>query len=103
MTSEMHEPADARTSEAPREPAAYPHKASFYQSKADTERMRAAYLNTKGATGYGSLSEFICAAINEKVAGLEETHNEGHPWEPLVAGRIPRGKPVSLAADDADA
>ncbi|MDF2049581.1 hypothetical protein [Arthrobacter sp. Cr_A7] len=72
----------------------YPNKASWYQDEADTKRMRAAFYATKDTLGYASLSEFINAAVNEKVAGLEAAYNDGQPWQPLDAGEIPQGKPA---------
>lgn len=74
----------------------YRRKTSFYQEQAAADRMRAAFLNTKQATGFSSLSEFINAAVDEKVAGLEQEHNDGHTWSPLGPGEIPQGKPVGL-------
>lgn len=72
----------------------YRQKTSFYQERASGDRMRAAFLNTQPVTGFSSLSEFINAAVDEKVAGLEQEHHDGHPWSPLGAGEIPQGKPV---------
>ena len=69
-------------------------KTSFYQVEGDGNRMRAAYLNTQLQTGYSSLSEFINAAIDEKVSALESTYNDGNPWKPLTTGAIPTGKPL---------
>lgn len=69
-------------------------KTSFYQAEDDANRMRAAYLNTQLQTGYSSLSEFINAAIDEKVGTLETTYNNGSPWKPLTTGAIPTGKPL---------
>lgn len=51
---------------------ATPKKTSFYQLEEDADRMRAAYLNTQLNTRYRSLSEFINAAIDEKVSALEK-------------------------------
>lgn len=84
---------------APVEPAARPAKAapkktSFYQQEEDADRMRAAYLNTQLNTRYRSLSEFINAAIDEKVSALEQTYNGGQEWPPLAAREIPQGKPL---------
>lgn len=69
-------------------------KTSFYQGEDDANRMRAAYLNTQLQTGYSSLSEFINAAIDEKISTLETTYNNGNPWKPLTTGTIPTGKPL---------
>lgn len=69
-------------------------KTSFYQLEEDADRMRAAYLNTQMHTRYRSLSEFINAAIDEKVGALEKTYNGGEEWPPLAAREIPQGKPL---------
>lgn len=69
-------------------------KTSFYQLEEDADRMRAAYLNTQMYTRYRSLSEFINAAIDEKVDALEKTYNGGEEWPPLAAREIPQGKPL---------
>lgn len=71
-----------------------PKKTSFYQREDDADRMRAAYMNTQMHTGHRSLSEFINAAIDEKVSALEQTHNKGKEWPPLAAREIPQGKPL---------
>lgn len=71
-----------------------PKKTSFYQREDDADRMRAAYLNTQMHTGHRSLSEFINAAIDEKVSALEQAYNRGKEWPPLAAREIPQGKPL---------
>lgn len=76
----------------------YPRKTSFYQPDQAADRMRGAFLNTVPMTGYSSLSEFINAAVAEKVAGLEHSYNGGQPWQPVAAGEIPQGKPRSVSA-----
>ena len=73
---------------------AAPKKTSFYQLEEDADRMRAAYMNTQMHTRYRSLSEFINAAIDEKVGALEKTYNGGEEWPPLAAREIPQGKPL---------
>lgn len=94
MASEMADWPEPNESSARKPKVRYPHKTSFYQAKASADRMRAAFLNTGAHTGFNSLSDFINAAIEDKIAGLEQAHNEGRPWQPLGAGEIPRGKPV---------
>lgn len=39
------------------------------------------------------MSEFINAAVAEKIASLEQSYNAGRPWQPLAAREIPPGKP----------
>ncbi len=78
--------------------AQYPHKTSFYQQEDDAKRMRAVFLNTRLETGFNSLSDFINAAVDEKILELEKVHNEGWPWQPLGARQIPQGKPAGLPA-----
>lgn len=84
----------AKPAKADRPAKAAPKKTSFYQLEEDADRMRAAYLNTQLHTRYRSLSEFINAAIDEKVSALEKTYNGGQEWPPLAAREIPQGKPL---------
>ena len=78
---------------AARPAKATPKKTSFYQQEEGADRMRAAYLNTQLHTRYRSLSEFINAAIDEKVSALEKTYNGGQEWPPLAAREIPKASP----------
>ncbi|WP_422759342.1 ParB family protein [Paenarthrobacter sp. C1] len=87
-------PAPVEPVKAARPAKATPKKTSFYQLEEDADRMRAAYLNTQMHTRYRSLSEFINAAIDEKVSALEQTYNGGEEWPPLAAREIPQGKPL---------
>lgn len=87
-------PAPTEHAKAARPAKAAPKKTSFYQLEEDADRMRAAYLNTQLQTRYRSLSEFINAAIDEKVSALEKTYNGGQEWPPLAAREIPQGKPL---------
>lgn len=89
------QPSPAASTPAPAPQAKVtPKKTSFYQHEENASRMRAAYLNTQLHTGYRSLSEFINAAIDEKVSSLELTYNDGNHWPPLGAREIPQGKPL---------
>ncbi|MFE4082823.1 hypothetical protein [Paenarthrobacter sp. YIM B13468] len=83
-----------KPAKADRPAKAAPKKTSFYQMEEDADRMRAAYLNTQLHTRYRSLSEFINAAIDEKVSALEQAYNGGQEWPPLAAREIPQGKPL---------
>jgi hypothetical protein len=76
----------------------YRHKTSFYQDEADAKRMRAVFSNTRRETGYTSLSDFINAAVDEKIAALEQAFNAGQQWAPLGAREIPQGKPAGRSA-----
>lgn len=87
-------PAPVELAKAARPAKVTPKKTSFYQLEEDADRMRAAYLNTQLHTRYRSLSEFINAAIDEKVSALEKTYNGGQEWPPLAAREIPQGKPL---------
>lgn len=100
MVSELPNPAGDEPLPARRRKARYPHKTSFYQQEDDAKRMRAVFLNTRLETGFNSLSDFINAAVDEKVLELEKVHNEGWPWQPLGARQIPQGKPAGLPAPD---
>lgn len=84
----------SKPAKADRPAKAAPKKTSFYQQEEDADRMRAAYLNTQLHTRYRSLSEFINAAIDEKVSALEQAYNRGQEWPPLAAREIPQGKPL---------
>ncbi|MCB5291492.1 ParB family protein [Arthrobacter sp. SO3] len=87
-------PATPSPAKTARPAKATPKKTSFYQMEEDADRMRAAYLNTQMHTRYRSLSEFINAAIDEKVSALEKDYNGGQEWPPLAAREIPQGKPL---------
>jgi Centromere-binding protein ParB C-terminal len=76
----------------------YRHKTSFYQDEADAKRMRAVFSNTRRETGYTSLSDFINAAVDDKIAALEQAFNAGQQWAPLGAREIPQGKPAGRPA-----
>jgi len=89
------QPAAAAPAKAERTVKVAPKKTSFYQQESDADRMRAAYMNTQMHTGHRSLSEFINAAIDEKVSALEQAYNQGKEWPPLAAREIPQGKPLS--------
>lgn len=88
------QPPAAAPTTAERPAKVAPKKTSFYQREDDADRMRAAYMNTQMHTGHRSLSEFINAAIDEKVSALEQTYNKGKEWPPLAAREIPQGKPL---------
>lgn len=72
----------------------YPHKVSFYQDKADTDRMRGALLATQHHEGYRSMSAFIAAAVMSEVQRLETTYNGGQPFPQVSAKGGPLGRPM---------
>lgn len=72
----------------------YPHKASFYQSREDTARMRGAFMATRAEEGYRSMSEFISAAVLAEVGRLEVKYNAGKPFPAIEADRGHAGKPL---------
>lgn len=72
----------------------YPHKVSFYQAKADTDRVRGALVATQAQEGYRSLSEFIDATVMAEVERLEAKYNNGQPFPAVNAKRGPRGRPM---------
>jgi hypothetical protein len=99
MTSEMPElPATNLPPSNRRAELKYRHKTSFYQDEADAKRMRAVFKNTMRQTGYNSLSDFINAAVDDKVAALEHTYNDGRQWAPLGARENPPAKPPGRPA-----
>lgn len=73
---------------------AYPHKVSFYQDKADTDRLRGALLATQHQEGYRSMSAFIAAAVMAEVQRLEATYNGGQPFPQVSAKGGQLGRPM---------
>jgi hypothetical protein len=59
----------------------------------NTDRARAAFLNTREETGFPTFSDFAEAALMEYVAAQEAKHNGGVPWPPEGPGRAPVGRP----------
>ena len=55
----------------------YPAKVSFYQERADTDRIRGAILHTMATEGSRSLSQFINQAVMAEVERLERKYNGG--------------------------
>ncbi|MGW9114504.1 ParB family protein [Microbacterium sp. NPDC055683] len=97
------EPAPAEPPARPRssststtKPAAskYPPKVSFYQDRADTDRVRGAILHTMATERYRNLSQFINEAVMEKVERLEKKYNGGNPFPPVTARELPQGRPM---------
>ncbi|WP_456506150.1 ParB family protein [Arthrobacter sp. UYCu723] len=75
----------------PKKPAR--KKTAFDQSIESGERMRNAFVRTRHLTGYRSLSDYICAIIDQESGRLEELYNDGQPFDPEPTG-VPRGRPV---------
>lgn len=87
----------ATAPQAPAHPEAKPtrHKVSFYQPRADTDRVRGALLHTMATEGPRTLSQFIHNAVMAEVERLEGTYNEGKPFPPVGARELPQGRPLS--------
>ena len=69
-------------------------KVSFYQAVDESERMRAALMQTHHVEGSRTLSEFIARAVLAEVERLERQYNDGKPWQPVAAGQLPQGRPL---------
>lgn len=72
----------------------YPHKVSFYQDKADTDRLRGALLATQHHEGFRSMSKFIDAAVMAEVRRLEQAYNGGQPFPEVSAKGGQLGRPM---------
>lgn len=79
--------------EAEKKPKTRP-KVSFYQDRADTDRVRGAILHTMASEGPRSLSQFIDSAVMREVERLEAKHNNGQPFPPVGARELPQGRPM---------
>lgn len=55
-------------------------RTSFHHTADDGSRARAAWMHTRLMTGITTYSEFVAAAVREKVAQLERDHNDGEPF-----------------------
>lgn len=86
-------PAESSTGEKkPR--GKYPPKVSFYQERADTDRIRGAILHTIPYEGVRTLSQFLSAAAMKEVERLEQQYNGGKPFPPVSPGGLPQGRPL---------
>ena len=72
----------------------YPAKVSFYQERADTDRIRGAILHTRATEGSRSLSQFINQAVMAEVERLERKYNGGQPFPAVGARELPQGRPM---------
>jgi hypothetical protein len=72
----------------------YPAKVSFYQERADTDRIRGAILHTMATEGSRSLSQFINQAVMAEVERLERKYNGGQPFPAVGARELPQGRPM---------
>ena len=69
-------------------------KVSFYQERADTDRIRGAILHTMATEGSRSLSQFINQAVMAEVERLERKYNGGQPFPAVGARELPQGRPM---------
>jgi hypothetical protein len=65
----------------------------------NSDRARAAYLNTRAQTGFPSFSDLVEAAVMEYTQVLENAYNGGRPWPPEGPGQAPVGRPRKRQAD----
>lgn len=68
-------------------------KVGFYQHPEDAARMRGAFRRTNGEEGDRSLSDFIQKAIMAEVERREKLYNNGQPFEAVLPGEGPVGRP----------
>lgn len=76
----------------------YPHKVSFYQDPADTARVRGALAHTMGTEDFRSMADLINRAVMTFVTDLEARYNDGQPFPPVGARRLPQGRPLGTDA-----
>jgi len=80
---------------APSKPASkYPPKVSFYQDRADTDRIRGAIMHTIPWEGTRTLSQFLSGAAMKEVERLEAQYNNGQPFPKVGARELPQGRPM---------
>ncbi len=70
-------------------------KMTFYTTTELAGQARAVLANVPSAVHkYRNLSEFIDAAVAEKVIAMQNEHNNGQPWPDAKAGDIATGRPL---------
>lgn len=70
-------------------------KVTFYTTTELAGQARAVLANVPPAVHkYRNLSEFIAAAIADKVTAMQNEHNNGQPWPDAKAGDIATGRPL---------
>lgn len=92
-TKDQHDEAD-QAARRPQPKRKYPAKVSFYQERADTDRIRGAILHTMATEGSRSLSQFINQAVMAEVERLERKYNGGQPFPAVGARELPQGRPM---------
>ena len=86
---------DASDAAAPSKPTSkYPPKVSFYQDRADTDRIRGAIMHTIPWEGTRTLSQFLSGAAMKEVERLEAQYNNGQPFPKVGARELPQGRPM---------
>lgn len=70
-------------------------KMTFYTTAEQAGQVRAVLANVASAQhGYRNVSEFLDAAVTEKVQAMQDKYNQGKPWPPAEAGTVARGRPI---------
>lgn len=70
-------------------------KMTFYTTEEQAGQVRAVLANVPSAQhGYRNVSEFLDAAVAEKVESMQQRYNQGRAWPPAEAGSVARGRPV---------
>jgi hypothetical protein len=82
------QPQKRKADEAPRK-----KKENYLQDPEDAARVRRAFNRTKHITMIENWSEFVCNALMEKTAQLEQQYNGGQPFEGPT--KAPMGRPAS--------
>lgn len=91
--SQEQSPKPPARTRGPKSPART--KVTFYTTEEQAGQARAVLANVPSAQhGYRNLSEFIDAAVAEKVQAMQNTYNGGKPWPAAEAGTVARGRPV---------
>jgi hypothetical protein len=61
---------------------------AFDITEDDADRVRAAYVGTRGTLPPATLSEFITELLLEGAYRLEQAHNDGRPWRTPTRGEL---------------
>lgn len=69
-------------------------RVGYYQHPDRLSRARSAFHHSRVQEGHRSLSDFIDHAIMREVERVEGLYNDGQPWPPLDAGKLPTGRPI---------
>lgn len=91
-TGGRSEPEPAEAPAAPPVPVDKVKKQSYDLRESVVNAARGTWALTQFQTGYRSFSAFVEAAIEAETARVAERYNEGKPFPPMEAGKIPVGR-----------